>query len=98
MFIAGVSTITEAPYNDYWTVAGEEDLQPEFRKGDEEEFNSVDSMYHYHQLQIADFLGAVSEGRTPVVDGNAGRATVQLIEAIYESTRTGLPVKIESGR
>lgn len=95
MFIAGMSTITEAPYNDYWTVAGEEELQPEYRKADEEEFFSVDSMYHYHQLQIADFLDAVSEGRTPMVDGEAGRATVQLIEAIYESTRTGLPVKLE---
>ncbi len=97
MFIAGMSEITEAPYTDYWTVAGEEHLQPEFKRLDDEEFGSVDSMYHYHRLQIADFIDAVAEGREPAISGEAGRATVELIEAIYLSTKTGQPVTLPLG-
>ena len=96
MFIAGMSTIAEAPYNDYWLVPGEEHLQPEYKRLDTAEFESVDSMYHYHGLQIADFLDAVADGREPPVTGEEGRAVVELIEAIYTSTRTGLPVHLTS--
>lgn len=48
----------------------------------------------YHRLQIADFLAAVRAGREPELNGEEGRKTVELIEAIYRSGRTGQPVRL----
>ncbi len=41
-----------------------------------------------HAMQIADMLRAIRENGTPLVDGYAGRKTVEIILAIYESART----------
>jgi predicted dehydrogenase len=35
----------------------------------------------------------VSEGTPPLVDGRAGRATVELFTAIYRSNRDRMPVR-----
>lgn len=95
MFIAGMSEITEPPYNDVWTVPGEMDALEAMQAEDRAFFNSVDSMYYYHQLQIQDFLSAIQAGRQPLVDGREGRRTVQLFNAVYESSRTGKAVKLD---
>lgn len=42
-----------------------------------------------HRAQFADFIRAVRTGGTPLVDGPSGRAAVALINAVYESARTG---------
>ncbi len=42
-------------------------------------------MTHYHKVQLADFLDAVSEDRAPLVDGEAGRRVVELFTAVYRS-------------
>jgi predicted dehydrogenase len=42
-------------------------------------------MTYYHQLQLADFLSAVSEDREPMVDAEAGRRVVELFTAVYRS-------------
>lgn len=93
MFIAGVSTITEPPYNDIWTVAGEEEMQPVWQKEDSDYFLSVDSMNWYHQKQIEDFLRAVKTGTSPLVTGLDGRKTVELFTAIYRSTEQNSIIK-----
>ena len=93
MFIAGMSTITEPPYNDLWTVEGEADKLEDWKKGDCDFFNSVDSMYYYHQEQIKDFLHAVETHTKPLVDARDGRKTVELFEAIYRSTQTNSVIK-----
>ncbi|WEV68799.1 Gfo/Idh/MocA family oxidoreductase [Bifidobacterium sp. ESL0775] len=93
MFIAGVSSITEPPYNDLWTVEGEADKQEVWKKEDSDFFNSVDSMRYYHRLQIEDFLSAVANGTQPLVDGYEGRRTVELFTAIYQSTKSDEPIK-----
>lgn len=51
-------------------------------------------MTHYHRLQIGDFVGAVREGREPLVPGEEGRKTVELIEAIYRAGRTRSVVRL----
>lgn len=94
MFIAGVSEIAEPPYNDIWTVPGEAENLEQMKQEDCEFFNSVNSTHYYHQLQIQDFLSAVREGREPMVTAKEGRRSVALFNAIYESSRTGLPVKL----
>lgn len=47
-----------------------------------------------HQLQLTDFLDAIREGRAPLVDGAEGRRSVEIILAIYESSRTGRSVRL----
>ena len=42
-----------------------------------------------HRAQFADFIRAVRSGDEPLVNGPAGRAAVALINAVYESARTG---------
>jgi predicted dehydrogenase len=47
-----------------------------------------------HRAQFADFIRAVRTDGTPLVDGVAGRAAVALINAVYESARTGRVVTL----
>ncbi|HMH90732.1 MAG TPA: Gfo/Idh/MocA family oxidoreductase, partial [Streptosporangiaceae bacterium] len=47
-----------------------------------------------HAAQIADLLAAVEEGRAPAVDGPAGRDALEIVRAVYESARTGAPVRL----
>jgi predicted dehydrogenase len=49
-----------------------------------------------HAAQIADLLAAVGEGRPPAVDGAAGRDALEIVCAVYESARTGQPVRLGS--
>jgi predicted dehydrogenase len=88
MFIAGMSTITEPPINDVWTIPGEEALKPQWQKEDTARFASVDPVAHYHELQIRDFLQAIQDRRPPLVTANDGRRTVELFTAIYRSSGT----------
>lgn len=93
MFIAGVSSINEPPYNDIWTVKGEENMLEIWKKEDSDFFNSIDNMYYYHELQIEDFLNAVINNKKPFVDGLEGRKTVEIFTAIYRSTKNDKPVE-----
>lgn len=93
MFIAGKSTITEPPYNDLWTISEESQMLEVWKKEDSDFFNSVDSMYYYHELQIKDFIDAIYNSSVPLVDGYEGRKTVELFSAIYESTEKNKIVK-----
>jgi predicted dehydrogenase len=47
-----------------------------------------------HRDQLADFLKAIDEGRPARVDGREGRKAVEIIRAVYESARTGQPVRL----
>ncbi len=92
-FISGVTTAVDPPYNDVWTVPGEEHLLKEWRAEDEARCRSIDIMTYYHGLQIRDFLCSILENREPAVNGEEGRKHVELFTAIYRSQRDGRPVK-----
>jgi predicted dehydrogenase len=47
-----------------------------------------------HARQLADFVRAVQGGVKPFVDGREGRRSVEVIEAIYRSARTGNTVEL----
>jgi len=47
-----------------------------------------------HAAQLADLLGAVDTGREPAVTGESGRAALEIVLAVYESSRTGRPVSL----
>ena len=53
-----------------------------------------------HRDVIADFIAAFRSHRAPACDGRDGRRSVQLIEAIYESSRCGRAIELRdaSGR
>ena len=93
MFIAGMSTISEPPINDLWTVPGEEELLKKWQKEDTDFFLSINPVEHYHQLQISEFIRAIMEGRESAVTGEEGRKTVEIFEALYRSQRDRKPVK-----
>ncbi|HEY1699048.1 MAG TPA: Gfo/Idh/MocA family oxidoreductase [Trebonia sp.] len=48
----------------------------------------------FHAAQIAGFLRAIEEGHEPAVTGDSGRAALEIVCAVYESSRTGQPVKL----
>jgi predicted dehydrogenase len=94
MFIAGMSSIQEPPVNDLWTVPGEESMLAQWKQEDSDLFNGLEnSMAHYFQLQISDFLRAITENREPLVTGEDGRKTVEIFTAIYRSQQTHSPVR-----
>jgi predicted dehydrogenase len=93
MFVAGVTTAIEAPYNDIWTVPGEEANLAKWKAEDAQLFNSIKPMEYFHRLQIQDFLQAIQERRPPAVTGEEGRATVELFTAIYRATRDRRPIR-----
>jgi UDP-N-acetyl-2-amino-2-deoxyglucuronate dehydrogenase len=94
-FIAGMSEITEPPLNDLWTIPGEEEQLARFQAEDRARFREIDSVTHYHALQIQDFLKAVIDDRRPLVTGEDGRRVVALFRAIYESDESGRSIKLE---
>ena len=102
MFIAGMTSVTEPPVNDVWTVPGEEEMLARWQKEDAAFFAGIDATKHYHRLQIQEFLQAVLAGRPPMITGEEGRKTVEIFTAIYRSQRDGRPVKFpltpEAGR
>lgn len=49
-----------------------------------------------HRIQMLDFINAVEEDCTPLVDAVEGRKSVEIITAIYQSARTGEKVFLSS--
>jgi predicted dehydrogenase len=98
MFIAGVSGIAEPPYNDLWTVPGEDALKDAWRRDDAAFFATVDATTYFHALQFNDFLDAITHRRPPLITGEDGRRTVELFTAIYRSqqTRAAIPFPLIS--
>lgn len=88
MFIAGVSEIEEAPAMDLWTV---DDTPLEALQDEDSRFflGLPDRMIHFHQASIANFLAAVAGREKLCADGESGRATVEVFEAVYTLTRSG---------
>lgn len=56
--------------------------------------NPMDIGFYGHQKQIEDLMEAISEDRTPLVDGIEGRKSVEIVRAVYDSARTGKPIVI----
>ena len=93
MFIAGMSSITEPPLNDLWTVKGEEAMLEQWKREDTEFFNKINPMVYFHERQIENFLRAIINGTEALIDGEEGRKTVELFTAIYRSNRDRMPIK-----
>jgi UDP-N-acetyl-2-amino-2-deoxyglucuronate dehydrogenase len=91
-FISGVTEKMDPPFNDIWTVPGEEQNLAVWNR--EDRSRPWDVMTHYHQVQLADFLDSVSQDREHMVDAEAGRRVVELFTAVYRSQREHAPQKL----
>ena len=76
--------------NDIWNIPGEEHL----REGWERDELGGPGFPGFHLLQIDDFLQSIIDDRPPAVTGRDARNSLEIILAIYESSRTGLPIKL----
>ncbi len=50
--------------------------------------------FHGHQKQFEDMVEALDKGKSPLVDGAEARKAVEIILAIYKSSKQGRPVKL----
>jgi len=91
-FISGVTETMEAPFNDIWTVPGEENNLGAWNAEDRSRPWNV--MTHYHEMQLADFLRDVAEDRKPLVDAEDGRQVVELFTAVYRSQLEKAPQRL----
>ncbi|HTF36809.1 MAG TPA: hypothetical protein VK651_00765, partial [Blastocatellia bacterium] len=65
---------------------------------DERAASPVVSETRGHRAIIEDFIRAIVSDGVPLCDGYEARRSVQLVNAIYESSRTGLAVGITGGK
>ena len=80
----------ELGVNDLWSIPGEGELREQWFQEDD----GVKGFPQFHIAQIGDFLEAVRDDREPAVTGKEARKSLEIILAVYESSRTGLPVTL----
>ncbi|MCX6632221.1 MAG: Gfo/Idh/MocA family oxidoreductase, partial [Candidatus Solibacter sp.] len=73
---------------------GEEALLPAFQEEDRAKFRRIDPSTYYHVAQDRDFLRAVLEDRPPLATGEDGRKVVEIVAAIYRSSKQRRPVRL----
>jgi predicted dehydrogenase len=66
------------------------------QKSDERSTSPVVSNTRGHRAIIEDFIQAIASDREPLCNGVEGRRSVRLVNAIYESARTGFAVNLKS--
>ncbi len=93
MFVAGVSEKIDPPFNDIWTVPGEEMMIEKWKGEDARFFNSIDSIGYFLERQVEDFINAVIRDKDPLVTALEARKTVELFAMIYRSHKSGKPVR-----
>jgi predicted dehydrogenase len=82
---------------DVWTVPDETEFASIYQADGEFDIPLADIHRHlvpYHALQIRDFVEAIREGRAPAVTGAEAVKSLEIVHAIYESSRTELPVEL----
>lgn len=81
---------------DVWTLPGEERFTDVFgaRRADIPLAEVHARLVPYHAMQIEDFVDAVRSGREPAVTGREAVKSLAIIQAIYESSRTGATVEL----
>ena len=78
--------------NDIWTIRDgalkpvSQDEAVDFRAGD---------LPNFHAHQLRDVIAAIRDNRPPAVSGEDGRRVVAIIRGVYESGRSGRPVRLD---
>jgi predicted dehydrogenase len=76
--------------NDVWNIPGEENHRLDWER--QESGHGGFPGFHFHQIQ--EFLQSIIADREPAITGRDARNSLEIILAIYESSRTGQPVKL----
>ncbi|MGN6439820.1 MAG: Gfo/Idh/MocA family protein [Agriterribacter sp.] len=92
MLLPGQSGV-DVPYNDIWTVPGEEAMLEKWQQEDTDFYHTTKPVDDTFLKQHEDFYNAIIHDREPPVDGATGRNTVELFTAIYRSTRDNAVIK-----
>ena len=81
--------------NPSWSDDGQTMVRPQPGRAPENAASPIVSDASAHQRVVEDFIAAFRNRGKPRCDGPDGRRSVALIEAIYESSRTGRSVEVE---
>jgi predicted dehydrogenase len=75
---------------------GDEEIRKKYGGGAETGGGAADPAaisFQGHRRQFEEFIGALDEGRPPLVDGAEAKKAVEIIQAIYTSAKKGRPVQ-----
>lgn len=95
---AGVTEFPEGVgFTDLWTEPGRQTFVRTYRP--DAPFDLPLGQVHqhlapYHALQIRDFADAVRTGREPMVTGREAVKSLEIVQAIYESSRSGTSIRL----
>jgi predicted dehydrogenase len=91
----GTASMVHDRLEDVSLLGGESDKETK-RPGEKPENTSspVVSDTSGHRRIMEDFLDSIRDNRPPMCDGRDARRSLRLVQAIYESSRTGQPVEI----
>ena len=78
-----------------WMVDGESHVSGEGEQITDGSANPAAISNEGHRRQIEDLILAVTENRTPAVDGREGRKSLELVRALYASALSGESVKLQ---
>lgn len=79
----------------HWNIKGEEDRENNSQR--QKDSGAADPMavdFRLHMLQIKDMADAIQEDREPIVNGETARRSLELILAIYQSSRENKVVQL----
>ncbi|GAB6277283.1 MAG: Gfo/Idh/MocA family oxidoreductase [Rectinema sp.] len=93
MFIAGRSEVLEPPYNDIWTISGQESMRERWQKEDATFFSGIDATWYFFAQQEEDFASAILNNGKPAVTGYDGLQVARIIEGIYRANEDKAPVR-----
>ncbi|MER5389259.1 Gfo/Idh/MocA family oxidoreductase [Saccharopolyspora sp. NPDC002686] len=96
------ASITEFPEgqpacNDVWAVLGQEEYALPWDPAIDSDppLSAIhERLMPYHRLQVEEFLTAIAADRAPEIDGVSASHALQIVQAIYESSRTGRKVRL----
>lgn len=95
------ASLTEFPEGsdgrvDLWAVEGKVTTEPAYPAGVEPNVDLATingQLIPHHAAQVRDFVRAIREGHDPAVTGRDATRALQILLAVYESSRTGSPVR-----
>jgi predicted dehydrogenase len=88
MFIAGMSGVLEPPFNDLWTIEGEQKNLEPWKQEDSDFFKTIDATWYFFKLQQENFTQAILTNTKCASPGEEGMETVKLIEGMYLCGKT----------